>query len=132
MLKGFRNFIARGNVIDLAVGVIIGAAFSSVVDSLTKDLITPLIGFIGGQPDFSAYKAGPVAIGNFVNAIISFLIKAAGLYFIVVLPFNRFAAYLTAVAPPTPAEILLADIRDLLKKQAPSPATPDSPIVVKP
>ena len=58
MLKGFRDFIARGNVIDLAVGVIIGAAFGGIVDSLTKDLITPLIGLLGGQPDFSAIKAG--------------------------------------------------------------------------
>jgi large conductance mechanosensitive channel len=121
MLKGFRDFIARGNVLDLAVGVIIGAAFSGVVDSLVKDLITPIIGMIGGQPDFSAIKAGSIGVGNFLNAVLAFLIKAAGLYFLIVLPFNRFAAKLAA-APPPPAkpsaqETLLKEIRDLLQQQ---------------
>ena len=64
MLKGFRNFIARGNVLDLAVGVIIGAAFGGIVDSLVKDLITPIIGMVGGTPDFSAVKVGPVGSGQ--------------------------------------------------------------------
>ena len=114
MLKGFRDFIARGNVVDLAVGVIIGAAFSAVVDSLVKDLITPVIGLLGGQPDFSAIKLGPIAIGSFLNAVIAFLIKAAGLYFLIVLPFNRFAARMAAAAPPQ--EVLLREIRDLLKQ----------------
>ena len=59
MLKGFRTFVLRGNVIDLAVGVIIGAAFGGIVDSMVKDLITPLIGLVGGTPDFSTWKAGP-------------------------------------------------------------------------
>jgi len=75
MLKGFRDFIARGNVIDLAVGVIIGVAFGGIVDSLVKDLITPLIALVGGQPDFSAWKLGPLGIGNFVNAVIAFLLS---------------------------------------------------------
>lgn len=121
MLKGFRDFIARGNVLDLAVGVIIGVAFGAVVDSLVKDLITPVIGMLGGQPDFSAIKLGSVGIGNFLNAILAFLIKAAGLYFLVVLPFGRFAAKLAAKpappAPPSPQEVLLREIRDLLKQQ---------------
>ncbi len=119
MLKGFRTFIMRGNVIDLAVGVIIGAAFGGIVDSMVKDLITPLIGLVGGTPDFSAWKAGPVAIGNFINAVIAFLLKAAGLYFLIVLPFNEFAARMRTAppppAPPTPSEALLTEIRDLLK-----------------
>ena len=119
MLKGFRTFILRGNVIDLAVGVIIGAAFGGIVDSMVKDLITPLIGLIGGTPDFSTWKAGPVAIGNFINAVIAFLLKAAGLYFLIVLPFNEFAARMRKEppppAPPTPSEALLTEIRDLLK-----------------
>ena len=93
MLKGFRDFIARGNVIDLAVGVIIGVAFGAIVDSLVKDIITPIIGLFGGQPDFSAIKLAGIGIGSFINAVVSFLIKAAGLYFLIVLPFNRFAAY---------------------------------------
>ena len=101
MLKGFRDFVARGNVLDLAVGVIIGAAFGGIVDSLVKDLVTPIIGMLGGQPDFSAVKLGSVAVGNFINAVIAFLIKAAGLYFLIVVPFNRFAAKLAA-APLRP------------------------------
>ena len=118
MLKGFKNFIARGNVIDLAVGVIIGAAFSEIVNSLTKDIITPIIGLFGGQPDFSAIKPFGIGIGNFINAIISFLIKAAGLYFLIVLPFNRFGARLTPEPVVTPSEKLLADIRDILNRNS--------------
>jgi large conductance mechanosensitive channel len=114
MLKGFRDFIGRGNVIDLAVGVIIGVAFGAIVDSLVKDIITPIIGLLGGQPDFSALKVGSIGVGTFVNAVISFLIKAAGLYFLIVLPFNRLAARMAATAPPTPQEQLLREIRDLL------------------
>jgi large conductance mechanosensitive channel len=119
MLKEFREFAMKGNVVDLAVGVIIGAAFGGIVDSMVKDLITPVIGLLGGNPDFSAWKAGPVAIGNFLNAVIAFLLKAAGLYFLIVLPFNEFAARMKSAppppAPPTPTEMLLTEIRDLLK-----------------
>jgi large conductance mechanosensitive channel len=115
MLKGFRDFIARGNVLDLAVGVIIGAAFGAIVDSLVKDLITPLIGLIGGTPDFSALKLGPINIGNFINALIAFLLKAAGLYFFIIVPFNRFASKLKPPPPPpTQAEVYLKEIRDAL------------------
>ena len=115
MLKGFRDFIARGNVLDLAVGLIIGAAFSGIVDSLVKDLITPIIGMIGGTPDFSALKIGSVTIGNFINAVIAFLIKAAGLYFLIVLPFNRFTKKMAAAPPPpSPSEVYLKEIRDAL------------------
>ncbi len=118
MLKGFKAFIMRGNVVDLAVGVIIGAAFGAVVDSLVKDLITPIIGMLGGQPDFSAIKVGAVGVGNFINALIAFLIKAAGLYFLIVLPFNKFGAKMAAAAAgPPPQEALLTEIRDLLKAQ---------------
>lgn len=117
MLRGFRDFVARGNVIDLAVGVIIGAAFGAVVDSLVKDLLTPLIGLLFGQPDFSAIVLGPIAVGQFLNALVAFLIKAAGLYFLIVLPFGRFAAKLAAAATPNPQEALLTQIRDLLQKK---------------
>lgn len=88
MFKEFKEFLLRGNVIDLAVAVIIGAAFSKIVDSLVTDVITPLIGMIGGQPDFSSITLGPVMIGNFINAVISFLIMAAALFFMVVKPMN--------------------------------------------
>jgi len=118
MLKGFRDFVARGNMIDLAVGVIIGAAFSGIVDSLVKDIITPIIGMIGGQPDFSSIKVSSVTLGNFLNATLSFLIKAAGLYFLIVLPFNRFAAKMApAPKPPSNEEVLLKEIRDLLAQK---------------
>ena len=119
MLKGFKAFISRGNMIDLAVGVIIGAAFGAIVDSLTKDILTPIIGLFGGQPDFSNIKPFGIGVGNFINAVISFLIKAAGLYFLIVLPFNRFAKRLAAA--PTPSEVLLAEIRDTLQAQARAP-----------
>jgi large conductance mechanosensitive channel len=122
MLKGFRDFIARGNALDLAVGVIIGAAFGAIVDSLVKDLITPLIGLIGGTPDFSALKIGPVDnpvnVGNFINAVIAFLLKAAGLYFFIIVPFNRFAkSLIPPPLPPTPSEVYLKEIRDALVKR---------------
>jgi len=120
MLEGFKKFIARGNVLDLAVGVIIGVAIGAVVESLVKDIITPIIGLIGGQPDFSAIKPGGIGIGNFINSVISFLMKAAAVYFFIVVPFNKFAARFMAPPPPpppgpTPTEKLLAEIRDAIK-----------------
>lgn len=122
MLSGFKAFILRGNVIDLAVGVIIGGAFGAIVASLTADIITPLIGTLIGKPDFSAIKAGEVMVGKFLNAVVSFLLTAAGLYFLIVLPFNKLmemSAKPAAPPPPpgpTPTEALLTEIRDLLKK----------------
>ena len=117
MLKGFREFVARGNVVELAVAVVIGAAFTGIVDSLSKDVVTPILGLLGGQPDFAAIRVGPVLLGNFMNAVVSFLIKAAGLYFLIVLPFGSLAARLAAAAPPNPQEQLLREIRDLLAKR---------------
>ena len=117
MLKGFKEFIAKGNVIDLAVGVIIGAAFGAVVDSLVKDVITPVLGMLGGVPDFSTLKAGSVSVGNFINAIIAFLLKAAGLYVFIVLPYNRFPRKPAAAAPAAASEVYLKEIRDLLAKR---------------
>jgi large conductance mechanosensitive channel len=118
MFEGFKKFLMRGNVIDLAAAVIIGAAFGAIIDSLVKDIITPMIGMVGGQPDFSALKVGSIGVGNFINSIVSFLIKAAGLYFLIILPFNRFATRLAAQAapppPPSPTETYLKEIRDLL------------------
>ena len=92
MVKGFRDFILRGNVIDLAVAVVIGGAFGSIVTALVKDIITPLIGAIGGSPDFSGIyftiNGSKFMIGDFINAFISFLIISAVIYFLVVLPMN--------------------------------------------
>ncbi len=112
-------------MIDLAVGVIIGAAFAGIVDSLSKDIITPFIGHAGGQPDFSAIKPWGIGVGNFINAVISFLIKAAGLYFLIVLPFARFAQRFQP--PPTPQEMLLAQILETLKTQK-APITQKVPV----
>jgi len=92
MLAGFKKFIMRGNVVDLAVGVVMGGAFGGVVSSLTKDLITPLIAFVAGKPDFSAIKLGPFLLGNFINAIVSFLLVSVAIYFFVVLPMNAVSA----------------------------------------
>lgn len=93
MLKGFREFVMRGNVVDLAVAVVIGAAFNAVVQSLVKDLITPLIAAVGGQPNFSnlsfTIHNSRFLYGDFLNAIISFLILAAVVYFFVVQPLNK-------------------------------------------
>ena len=122
MLKGFRNFITRGNIVDLATAVIIGVAFGAIVDSLVKDIITPIIGMLGGQPDFSNLKIGSIGVGNFLNAVIAFLIKAVAVYFFIVVPFSKIAAKLAAAppppAPPTQSELYLKEIRDLLAKRA--------------
>jgi large conductance mechanosensitive channel len=92
MLKGFRDFILRGNVIDLAVAVVIGGAFNAIVSALVKDLITPLIGALGGTPNFSniyfTINKSKFMVGDFLNALISFLIIAAVVYFLIVLPMN--------------------------------------------
>jgi large conductance mechanosensitive channel len=92
MLKEFKEFVLRGNVIDLAIAVVIGAAFGAVVTALVKDLITPLIAAIGGQPDFSAIKFtvhnSQFLIGDFLNAVIAFVILAAVIFFLVVKPMN--------------------------------------------
>ena len=92
-MKGFREFILRGNVVDLAVAVVIGAAFGAVVTAMVEDLLTPLIAAIGGQPDFSdiafTVNKSRFAIGEFINALISFLVIAAAVYFLVVVPVNR-------------------------------------------
>lgn len=93
MLSGFKSFIMRGNVVDLAVGVVIGAAFSGVVTSLVTDVITPIIAAIFKQPDFSGIaitiNGSSIMVGNFLNSLISFVIVAAAIYYLVVLPINK-------------------------------------------
>jgi large conductance mechanosensitive channel len=109
MLKGFRDFILRGNVLDLAVAVIIGAAFNAIVNSLVKDLLTQIIAAIVGKPDFSAVvvklNGTPIFIGNFLNAAISFLIVASVVYFAIVLPLNTLMAKLNKPAPEAPSTL---------------------------
>jgi large conductance mechanosensitive channel len=102
MLKGFRDFILRGNVIDLAVAVVIGAAFTQIINAIVAGFITPLIAKIGGAPDTSALNVGGFLWGDILNAIINFLIVALVVYFAVVMPFSRLMARLKP-APPAPA-----------------------------
>ncbi len=83
MLKEFKEFAMKGNVIDLAIGVVIGSAFGAIVTSVVEDLITPIIGAIFGQPDFSAIALGPIKLGNFLNAVVNFLIIALCLFAVV-------------------------------------------------
>ena len=121
MIKGFRDFLMRGNVIDLAVGVIMGAAFGAIVNSLVADVITPLIGWIFRAPDFAAIKLGPIMIGNFLNAIVAFLLTAIGVYFFIVVPINQLKKMTEKpkdATPPAPSrqEVLLEEIRNLLAK----------------
>ena len=127
MIKEFREFILRGNVVDLAVAVVIGAAFGAIVSALVKDIITPLIAAVGGKPDFSALKftlnKSQFLYGDFINAIVSFLIIAAVIFFLIVKPLNTLLARRAAheePPPEAPAEdvALLTEIRDLLKERA--------------
>src|ERR1700727_3298314 len=96
MLDGFKKFILRGNVVDMAVGVVIGAAFGGVVTALTTDLLTPMIAAIVGKPDFSAVQMtvhGTLfPLGHFINSCVSFLLIAAAIYFFVVTPINALVA----------------------------------------
>ena len=127
MIKGFRDFIMRGNVVDLAVAVVIGAAFKSVVDAFVNNLITPLIGAIGGNRNFSSLafhiNKSTFAYGAFLQALISFVLVAAAVYFFVVVPLNALAERRArkidageVTDEPMPDHIaLLSEIRDLLK-----------------
>ncbi|MDO4717343.1 MAG: large conductance mechanosensitive channel protein MscL [Propionibacteriaceae bacterium] len=122
-MKGFKDFIMRGNLIEIAVAFIIAAAFAKVVEAFTK-LILDIIGLFGGSPDFSQVAIGPINIGVFITAVISFLMIAAIVYFGVVTPYEKVKARLTrkkaddeAAEEPTPTtEELLSEIRDLLKR----------------
>jgi large conductance mechanosensitive channel len=107
MLKGFRQFILRGNVLDLAVAVVIGGAFGAVVTALVKDLITPLLAAIVGKPDFSALvftvNGSRFPIGDFINAVVAFVLIAAAIYFLVIVPVNALLARIRrGDTPPDP------------------------------
>ena len=104
MFAGFRQFILRGNVVDLAVGIMIGAAFNSVVSSLVKDILTPFIAAIVGRPQFANFSftihGAQFMYGDFLNNIISFLVTALAVYFFVVLPINKINKRLAPKDPP--------------------------------
>jgi len=103
---GFKQFVLRGNVVDLAVGVVIGAAFGTVVSGFVKDLLTPLIAAVVGKPDFSAIKftinGSQFPIGDFINAVVAFVLVAAAVYYFVVLPVNALMARAKKEPPADP------------------------------
>ncbi|MDQ1619263.1 MAG: large conductance mechanosensitive channel [Actinomycetota bacterium] len=126
MLKGFKDFLLRGNVVDLAVAVVIGAAFGGVVSAFAKDFIGGIVGAVGGSPDFG--KAGfkvndsPIILGSTITAIVNFLIVAAVVYFFVLTPVNKLMERRkrgeeTEVRAPSEDIVLLQEIRDLLRER---------------
>src|SRR5262245_34107449 len=120
MLKGFRDFLMRGNVVELATAVIIGAAFGGVVDGLIKGVIDPLIAFFAPgeiKQLENALLLGPFKLGLVVSAIINFVLTAGAVYFFIVKPFANLSARLAAASPPPPQVQLLTEIRDLLKER---------------
>jgi len=108
MLKGFKEFILKGNVVDMAVGVVIGVAFGNVVTAMVKDLVTPLIGVFGGTPDFSQFSFtinnSQFMIGDFINSLISFLSVAGVIYFAVVVPMNKIMKKMNSGKTEDPTE----------------------------
>ena len=128
MIKGLKDFISRGNVVDLAVGVIIGAAFKNIVDALVDGIINPLIAAVIGKPDFSdafilTLNGTNVKFGVLITAVINFLLMAFAIYLCIVVPMNKLAALRNAkekaekdAAPKISDEVqLLTEIRDALK-----------------
>jgi large conductance mechanosensitive channel len=128
VLAEFREFVLRGNLVDLAIAVVLGAAFGALVTSFVTNLVTPLIAAIGGQPDFSdltfTINSSQFRYGAFFNALLSFLIIAAVIFFLVVKPVNALLARNKtddepAPESPAPDVMLLTEIRDLLREGAP-------------
>ena len=126
MIKEFREFLLRGSVIDLAIAVVLGAAFGAVVTSFVNDILMQLIAMIGGQPDFSGLSFtindAEFRYGAFLNAVISFVIIAAAIFFFVVKPVNALMARRKAGLEPEPEAVpedvvLLGEIRDLLRAE---------------
>ena len=122
MIQGFKDFIARGNALEMAVGIVIGAAFGAVVEALTDKVLNPLIGAIFGQPDLDrivviSTRGGEILPGAILTALINFLLIAAAVYFLVVVPVNKLAERSASAEEEddTPEDVaLLSEIRDLL------------------
>ena len=128
MLTGFKKFIVKGNVIDLAVAVVIGSAFSAVVDALVKSVLMPLISLLVGEPNFDDFLAfGDVRFGVLLTAVVNFLLVASALYFVIVAPMNRLIEHRNRKlgigqdakkeAAEDPQIALLKEIRDALQAQ---------------
>jgi len=118
MLSGFKKFVLRGNVVDMAVGVVVGGAFTAVVAALTKDLLTPLIAAIVGKPDFSAIRfmvnGSVFALGDFINAVVSFLLVAASVYFLVIVPIDAATTEGSRLLRKVFADRTHADVEDVI------------------
>lgn len=140
IFKGFKDFIARGNAIEMAVGIVIGAAFSNVINTIVDALINPVIGFFLGSTSLSNFwyitlptlpwgdDPARISVGGIADAVLNFLLIAAAVYLFIVLPMNKLAERRAAKvgAEDAPAEVpadeaLLAEIRDLLKAQNEKP-----------
>jgi large conductance mechanosensitive channel len=117
-MTGFKNFILRGNLVELAVAFVMGLAFAAVVTA-TVNLLMDVIGKLGGKPDFSDYSPGGVSVGAWITAVLTFVILAAVVYFVIVLPYTRARErYFPSEEPGTPEDVkLLEEIRDLLVAQ---------------
>lgn len=116
-MKGFKEFLMQGNLIELAVAFIIGSAFATVVTAFTS-VIMDIVGKFGGVPDFSTVSIGGISIGAFLTALLSFILIAAVVYFFVVTPYNKFRERTQGTPEEVPtSEELLTDIRDLLRTQ---------------
>ncbi|MCI1896188.1 MAG: large conductance mechanosensitive channel protein MscL [Ancrocorticia sp.] len=128
MLEGFKKFIMRGNVLDMAIGIIIGGAFTPIVTALTEKILMPLIAGLFGKPNFDniwtiTVGGGQVMPGYLLTAIINFLLIAAAIYFAIVAPMNAWAEHKAAKEAPAPEPVapdveLLTEIRDLLSQQS--------------
>jgi large conductance mechanosensitive channel len=124
-MTGFKNFILRGNLVELAVAFVMAAGFAAVVTA-TVALLMDVVGKAGGTPDFSSYAPGGVGVGAWITAVISFVILAAVVYFFIVKPYTEAKErYFPSPEPGTPEDIkLLQEIRDLLAAQSGNPAPP--------
>ena len=132
MASGFKQFLLRGNVVDLAVGVVVGGAFGAIVTAFTKDLLTPMIAAVAGKPDFSALQftvnGSKFAVGDFVNAIVSFLIVAFAVYYMVVLPVNALVSRSRREPPADPTTKKCAECLSEIPLQAKRCAFCTSPV----
>lgn len=123
MLKGFRDFVVRGNLVELAVAFVIGVAFATVVSSFVDNLLMPLIGKVGGRPDFTDIAPGGIPVGQFITDLVTFLLIALAVYFLVVLPYNKMMERskktheVAAEATSEEVVVLLREIRDLMARQ---------------
>jgi large conductance mechanosensitive channel len=123
VLKGFRDFLVRGNLIELAVAFVIGVAFAAVVTSFVDDILMPIIGTFGGEPDFSAIDVADIPVGAFISDAVSFVLVAAAVYFLVVVPYNRIRELrrkdeTEAAEQVEETVFLLREIRDSLARPA--------------